>query len=78
MAVPGSMAASDGPPGGEDRVGLRRHADSGEAAPQRHDVQVTGGEEFPEPVRRHEAAEPDVGEARGAGFEIAAPSSRHR
>ena len=72
MGGPGVDGREEWPPGGEDRVGLRRHAHSGEAVPQRNDVQVTVARKS-RVVRWHEAAEPDVGEARGAGFEIAAP-----
>ena len=43
-SVPGSIAASERTAGGQDRVRLRRHARPGQARPQRHHVDVAGGQ----------------------------------
>ena len=68
----------DRPPGGEDRVCLRRHAHAGQSGTQGHDVEVARGEQFGEPLRRDEAAEPNVRQPRSLPLEVADASSRHR
>ena len=59
----------DGTGGGHDRVRLRRHADAGQAALQRDDVDVAGGEQFRQAGRVEIAGEADVGETCGGTFE---------
>ena len=63
------------PAGGERRVRLRRHADVGQAAVQRDDVDVAGGEQLDEAPFGHVAPEADVGQSGGIGTQLGQPGA---
>ena len=69
---PGVDGGEHRPPGGEDRVRLRRDADLGQATAQRHDVQIAGGEQLAQAIGRHEVPEPDVRQPRRTLLQLAA------
>ena len=56
--------------GGEDRVGLGRHARAGEAGPQRHHVHVAVASSSDQAVVGHVPAEADVGQPGGGDGEL--------